>query len=105
MLKKLKFIFRKPRDIQDIFNAVIDGGHYTENSSGNAWMCESLERAYKGGSIGRREYRKAKNEIFFYLGGFSGYATLEGALWFNDLGHGFEERLAIYRNWANRPLI
>jgi len=99
MLKKLKFLFRKPRSVQEIFDAVIDAGFYTEHED---WMCRSLELARLCGVISKEEKKIARREIGAYLGSFT---ILESKLYFYNLPYKFPDRLAIYRNWASRPSL
>src|SRR5690554_3155291 len=99
MPNKLKFLFRKPRSVQEIFDAVIDAGFYTERTE---WMCFSLRGAYSNGVISVKEMEIAECEIDEYLGG---YSLLETKLYHNDLPCEFPDRLAIYRNWSNRPSL
>lgn len=99
MFKKLKFLFRKPRSVQEIFDAVIDGGFYTEYAN---WMCHSLESARFHGVISKKEEKIAKREIRAYLGG---YTFLETKLFHLGLPFKLPDRLAIYRNWSSRPSL
>ena len=97
MFKKLKFLFRKPRSVQEIFDAVIDAGFYTVYTD---FMCFSLRRACSKGVISVKEMEIAWCAIDEYLGG---YAFLESKLYYYNLPYEFYDRLAIYRNWSNRP--
>lgn len=97
MFKKLKFLFKEPRSVQEIFDVVIGEGFYTKHSY---WMCPSLRSAFVEGVISRKEMVKARREIEIYLGP---HYTLESRLYFHDLPCKFSDRLAIYRDWANRP--
>src|SRR5690606_14666269 len=97
MFNKLKFLFRKPRSAQEIFDAVIDAGFYTDSTD---WMCHSLELARRCGVISKEEKEIARREIRAYLGRFT---LLETKLYHYSLPNQFSDRLAIYRNWANRP--
>ena len=99
MLKKLKFLFRKPRSVQEIFDAVIDTGFYTEYEN---WMCYSLESARSYGVISKKEEKIARREIRAYLGE---YTLLETKLFHLGLPCKLSDRLALYRNWANRPSL
>ena len=97
MFNKLRFLFKEPRSVQEIFDAVIDAGFYTERTE---WMCFSLRGAYFNGVISVKEMEIAECEIDEYLGG---YALLETKLGCSALPCEFPDRLAIYRNWASRP--
>lgn len=97
MFNKLKFLFKEPRSVQEIFDAVIDAGFYTERTE---WMCSSLRAAYFNGVISVKEMEIAGCAIYEYLGG---YVFLETKLYHHDLPYEFPDRLAIYRNWSNRP--
>lgn len=99
MLKKLKFLFRKPRSVQEIFDAVIDGGFYTERED---LMCFSLGGACFEGVISKKEREIAAGSIQSYL---RPYYSLESKLSCYDLPNKFPNRLAIYRDWANRPRL
>lgn len=99
MFKKLKFLFRGPRSVQEIFDATIDAGFYTERSG---WMCPSLYRAYSEGVISKKEMEISRCVIREYLGRFT---TLESKLYYYNLPYKFPDRLAIYRNWASRPSL
>jgi len=97
MFKKLRFLFKEPRSVQEIFDAVIDAGFYTERTD---WMCHSLDGAYFNGVISVKEKEIARRVIREYLGWFG---TLESKLYHYNLPYEFPDRLAIYRNWKNRP--
>lgn len=98
-LSKL-FFWRKKVDVQDVFNRVIDAKFYSEADD---WMCASLMDARNRKLISRREYKQARDEIGDFL--TSEYPTLRWALEANGLPSDFESRLAIYRDWANRPSL
>ena len=102
MSKKLRFLFsepqiRRPRSVQEIFDAVIDGGFYTEHCD---CMCFSLEGALRAGVISKEEGRIADREISEYL---DPYPLLKSKLHWHGLPSKFSDRLAIYRDWKNRP--
>ena len=100
MIKRLLAFWREKVDVQDVFNRVIDVGFYSEAMD---WMCVSLLNARDVGLISVSEHKQARGEIRAYLP--SKYLTLEGALEANGLPCDFEFRLAIYRDWANRPKL
>lgn len=90
-------------DIQLIFDTVIDYGFYKDRDEGGVpLMCVALERAEKAGVISQLERDSAKHEISKYLRGFG---SLGGALWYKEKPWQFEHRLAIYKDWANKPAI
>lgn len=99
MFKKLKSLFRKTRSVQEIFDAVIDGGFYTERED---YMCFSLKGAYSEGVISKKEMRIAGRSIKSYLGR---RYSLEAVLLEHGLPRKFSDRLALYRDWANRPSL
>lgn len=99
MFKKLRLLFKEPRSVQEIFDAVIDAGFYTERTE---WMCFSLRGAHSKGVISAKEMEIAECEIGEYLGG---YALLESKLYDGSLPNQFPDRLAIYRNWSSRPSL
>ena len=83
---------------QETFNTVIESGlyHYYE------LMCCALIDAGVDGIISEEERRAATQEINYYLKGF---VSLRGKLVHNDLPDAFEDRLAIYQDWANKPVL
>lgn len=89
------------RTIQEIFNAVIDNGYY-EDSEVKQFMCISLNAACKAGVITYEECYEATDLINDYIGE---WFFLEFALFNNGLPYDFESRLAIYRDWASRPVL
>lgn len=99
MFNKLGFLLKEPRGVQEIFDAVIDAGFYTERTE---WMCLSLRGAYFEGVISKKEREIAECAIDEYLGWFN---ILETKLYHYSLPHEFSDRLAIYRNWASRPSL
>lgn len=88
------------KTIQGIFDAVIDRGFY--DSKATTFMCWALDDALNLNVITKVEHHIATNEIQNYL---NGWVTLQSALQRYDLPHSFPDRLAIYRNWANRPQL
>jgi len=99
MFKELRFLFKKPRSVQEIFDAVIDGGFYTERKDA---MCISLWSACLEGVISKKEKEIASRAIRAYL---EEYVFLDTKLHNNGLPYEFSDRLAIYRSWANRPSL
>ena len=88
--------------VQDVFNIVIDGGFYSQDNT--VFMCNALHKAYWDDFISCRELVKCTEQIEGYIGR-SRISTLETKLKHNSLPHNFEHRLAIYRDWANRPVL
>lgn len=88
------------KTIQKIFDTVIDRGFYA--SKATIFMCWALDEALYRDVITKVEHHIAINEIQNYL---NGWATLQSALQRHDLPHSFPDRLAIYKNWANRPQL
>lgn len=94
------FFCRRKVDVQDVFNRVIDAKFYNESYD---WMCLSLMDARDVKLISEKEYRQAREEIRAYLP--PKYLFLRSVLEDNGLRGDFESRLAIYRDWANRPSL
>lgn len=97
------------RTVQQIFDAVIAAGHYTETyvpSVSSEFMCLAINNAEYSGTITEAEERKALRSIEQYvyvvLGAGRG-STLLGALLNNGELTEFKDRVAIYQNWAKRP--
>ena len=93
------------RTIQEIFDAVIDGGYYAneftpEEVSGH--MCVALTYANAADRITEAERHLALDEIQEYL---QGAIFLSTVLSIRDLPYEHEDRLAIYRDWVNRPQL
>lgn len=106
------------RPIQEVFDAVINAGVYYPTSTGRAecgayrseFMCNALNNA--SGSFGAElitdaEYAAAIAEINAYIETYGPVVehTLGCALRGRGLPHDFEARLAIYKDWANRPSL
>lgn len=93
------------RNIQEIFDVVIDRGFYSNVPIYNwaSWyMCEAVYFAQVTGHITGAERRMAVDAINEYL---QAYVFLRAALSCSDLPCGYEDRLAIYKDWANRPQL
>lgn len=86
--------------VQETFDKVINAGIYASNSIG--LMCYALLEAACDGVISKEEMKAAKAEIKEYLGA---NGSLGGKLLFNNMPYTFEHRLAIYKDWANRPVL
>lgn len=86
-------------DVQKIFYKVIEGGHYTSRCD---LMCISLIAAGYCDVINKEQKEIARQSIKEYLGF---YGTLSAALIDSNLDSSFQHRLAIYKDWANRPKL
>lgn len=101
------------RTVQEIFNVVIAEGYYgefpfyTDNPFMTGFMCFALDRAYQESLITFNERDLAKREISRYLkalwGGIGG-SNLKRCLVKRGLPSTSKARLAIYKDWKNRPL-
>lgn len=87
-------------DVQAIFNKVIASGRYSE--SGTRFMCTALTLCLRQCLLPHEEVMLAKNEIDQYIGD---YQTLGRVLEDSGLPFMFKDRLAIYKDWANRPKL
>lgn len=83
--------------VQETFNHVIQQGIYNPQ---NALMCHALKAAAKLDIITAEEYTAAKGEITAYLKGFG---SLGGYLDYKKQPYDFDTRLAVYKDWANKP--
>lgn len=84
-------------DVQAGFDKVILKGFYNEQHN---LMCHSLKAAARLGIITKDEFVFANTEIRKYLGGFG---SLGGLLGNKEQDWSFTARLAIYKDWANKP--
>ena len=119
----------KPRKLQEIFNAVIEAGHYPrkEYTTMEDWkptsnfMCEAIPYAFNSGIITKEESLKAKHAIRIYINNLIKIRDYysEGmqlpSLWsalycarlvknqpyYADISQPI--LLNIYKNWAKRP--
>lgn len=96
------------RDVQAVFNKVIDAGYYGELrplGTGRVcpYMCIALDRARNNGFITWDECTLAKTAISDYL--TECFSSLANALAYNRHPCSISARLAIYRDWANRPVL
>ena len=99
------------RTIQQLFNAVIDGGFYSEDYNRyeeqfppSEWMCCAVSSANKARCITDAEAEKMRRAITRYMSSLCFNAgTLSTALRAIDKPAWFNDRLAIYKNWAKRP--
>lgn len=86
-------------EIQSLFDKVIDSGYYH-----HLGMCESVSLARSDGILNDQEALLLLDTLHSYLVP-NGYVWLYAALLANGLPHGSADRLAIYRNWENRPKL
>lgn len=106
------------RTLQKIFDAVIDAGWYTEDGArvgydmySTEFMCNSLNTAERAGVVTEAEVQKAHLSIANYMASVTGRPAVEFTMgtciaWLKNNTEDnapFSERLAIYRDWANRP--
>ena len=94
----------KTRKLQEIFNAVILSGIYSEDRQ--VYMCLALDVASASNVITSAECFKARTAIKNYLRPTLNY-SLAGALSKvnNSNPYGYSDTLAIYKNWAKRPSL
>lgn len=84
-------------NVQQVFDTVILKGFYNDH---HTLMCHSLKAAARHGIISKDEFVLADSEIRKYLGGFG---SLGGLLSNKEQDWSFAARLAIYKDWANKP--
>lgn len=99
---------------QEIFNLAIAIGLYGKNPHqviqcpdgierlSTPHMCFALISLEFSGQITFCEHYQAETEIQEYL---ANWGYLEEALRANDLPSNFQDRLAIYMDWENRPKL
>lgn len=87
--------------MQRILNIALE--FYTPKTTG---ICVSICYVYDQNLITRDEYVRAKDEISNYMDELSPkyyHAFLTNALKEVGLPHEYEDRLAIFKDWENRP--
>ena len=87
---------------QELFNKVIDGGHYPTNTP--ASMCEAVRSARLRRTITKEEEQHLHRVIGSYLSR-SNCMYLKTALELSGLPSTIEARTAIYRDWDSRPTL
>ena len=92
--------------VQEIFDKVIDNGYYTsiagnEKFKYSNYMCYSLKYAYEDNIITKKDFFLARKEIEQYIG----MSGLESVLSWNRLPSNYDDRLKIYRNWEDKPVL
>lgn len=90
---------RKARTVQEIFNAVIDSGCYSET---RRFMCPALCAARASGVITPKEHKLASEEIKTYLGDIPCLILVLGG-YLTPVN--FSATKAVYQNWDNKPVI
>lgn len=90
---------RKTRTVQEIFDAVIDSGCYSETCK---FMCPALSRARNFNVITTKEYNLAVKEIREYLGDIPCLVLVLGGY---EIPVDFNTTKAVYENWNDRPAI
>lgn len=90
--------------VQAIFDTVIGAGIYPQISD---YMCNALDYAASTGLITLKDASRARRAIRQYSGsGLRGYyGTLKCALEAHGLPGMRAHRLAVYKDWANRPAL
>lgn len=113
------------RNIQEIFDLVLAEGMYAPHNLHNSlstreyiWMCHALDCAFADGMITAEELRTTKAAILEYTsaGGEKEHTMCEalfalskGVGWERSYldevrpRHCYEQLLAIYKDWENRP--
>lgn len=93
------------RSIQEIFNVVIEEGFY--KSTSRSLMCSAIVDAFDAGVISLKEKDAAHEAIRDYLAQTGEYDPifLKSAFFLSGLPYSFEDRLAIYKDWENRPKL
>lgn len=102
-------------NIQEIFDKVVEGEFYGPKSLNDfgdcivtsRFMCVALSIADRHGAISRDEQILAKREVDEYLkSACEGCElNLEYALHLYGLPSDYQARLAIYKDWNNRPAL
>ena len=100
------------RNIQEIFDTVIDSGFYKEETEstgrGNKYMCNAIWFAKITGVINDDEWMMVNIEISQYLnpnGIYSETPTLNEMLTQSGIEASYETRLNLFRNWEKRPAL
>lgn len=84
-------------NVQEIFNKVIAAGCYRRHG----FMCNALELAAENDVIALDEFRYAMQRIKWYLGDLT--LPLLSCLECSDLPSTWDDCLAVFKDWANRP--
>lgn len=101
-------------DMQRILNLAIDSGAYGPvnnydtrgdyDKDQSSSMCDAIYTAHMKRLISYDEYARATRTIAKWLSNSkSGRAYLEATLMDFGMPYEFEDRLKIYKDWANRP--
>lgn len=95
--------------VQQTFNTVIAHDYYGDlDYSGSNYMCNALKAACRDGVICYSDFRQARAAINEYIleldpHGDAAGTTLSYCLQVSSLPCNFSDRLAIYKDWENRP--
>lgn len=95
---------------QDVFNKVIASGEYSRSASMGCGMCLAARAAYDTGTITYKELIVVESAIASYIGTVARpYAYLASAIMGHvatdyEISSLYEETLAIYQDWENRPM-
>lgn len=109
MLTKLfNSVYRwfNPKTTQEVFDIVIDSGYYANcsilNPDKSYFMCVALRLAYDDKLVTNKERCATLTQIDAYITSTTSH-VLKTYLIERNLPYAFNDRLAIYRDWANRP--
>lgn len=96
---------KRQRTIQEIFNAVIKLGYYTNKPNApKCYMCISLKAACREQQITQGERDKASKAIESYMATIPGnWGTLGNALKWGGADSSREAQMNVYLNWDKRP--
>jgi len=99
------------KNLQEIFNQAIDLGYY-QGHRGKIYMCFALSDMREDSVISAWECFRARRKIKQYMyeidhakSGYSYACTLELSLHRRGLPCEDNDRLAIYKDWKNRPRV
>lgn len=97
----------KRKTIQQVFDLAIETGAYDFD---NRYMCHAIDTLAVQGLIADHESIKVKTAINKYIGQViyedgSKVISLHSALSIRKIPNDFYDRLAIYKDWANRPRL
>lgn len=89
------------KTVQEVLNLAISLRYYRD-AGRDKFMCLALEKMLKHKVITQEEHLNTESDIDIYVGNAG---TLRNKLYINGLPRDFEDRLAIYLNWALRPTL
>lgn len=93
-------------NIQELFDKVIASGNYRPHCEEG--MCIAIERCRNKGILTQTEWAFLGSAIRDYIKTLDLSNTaiyLDNALAANNLPHEAKDCLAIYKDWANRPML